>query len=102
MQPFEGRLQRVRRMGAEGPCIGGDGARAGAGAGWGIRWHNWSRCVPEERANTLNGVGSQETGSPNPDSRLLIPRAFHGFSNRTIETQRVLIPLRRQLLRRAR
>src|SRR3989442_1014217 len=53
MQSLECRLQRLRRLGAEGPRRRRHGARAGAGARWRVRRHNRARPILEAGANTL-------------------------------------------------
>src|SRR5438874_1333592 len=53
MQLLECGLQRVRRLGAEGTRFGRNGARSGAGEGWGVRRYNRPRSILEEGANPL-------------------------------------------------
>src|SRR3989442_7168286 len=53
MQSLECRLQRLRRLGAEGPRRRRHGARAGAGARWRVRRHNRARPILETGAHTL-------------------------------------------------
>src|SRR5204863_9269599 len=53
MQSLERRLQRVRRLGAEGPRLRRHGAWEGAGPRWRVRGHNRPRSILETGADTL-------------------------------------------------